>query len=67
LQPGQDLVTVKTKNHMKFAEAFNNPALCPHYAVDVSLWVNVQIDVSQPPLTWAWTRILTSKNGCPLS
>ncbi len=57
LQPGQDLVTVKTRNHMKFAEAFNNQSLCPHYAVDVSLWVNVKIDVSQPPVTWAWTRV----------
>jgi len=57
LQPGQDLVTVRTKNHMKFAEAFNNPALCPHHAVDVSLWINVKIDVALPPVTWAWTRV----------
>ncbi len=57
LQPGYDIISIKTKNHMLFADSFNDMNLCPHYAVDVSLWTNVIIDVTQPPFIKPWTWV----------
>lgn len=56
LDEGAGASAVRTSCYIKFAEAFNNSSLCPHFAVDVKLWVNVEIDVSVPPehKPWIW-------------
>jgi hypothetical protein len=57
LENGMGVSEVRTQCHMKFADAFNDSAVIPHYAVDVSLWVNVMIDVSAPPFQKHWTWV----------
>ena len=56
LEEGAGVSAVRTRCYIDFAAAYNNSNLCPHFAVDVSLWVNVVIDVSVPPdnKPWIW-------------
>ena len=56
LEEGAGVSAVRTRCYIDFAAAFNNSSLCPHFAVDVSLWVNVDIDVSAPyeQKPWIW-------------
>jgi hypothetical protein len=57
MENGMGVSEVRTHCHMKFADSFNNTSLIPHYSVDVSLWVNVMIDVSSPPFQKHWTWV----------
>ena len=57
LEEGAGVSAVRTSCYIKFAEAFNDSRLCPHFAVDVKLWVNVEIDVSIPPEQKPWIRV----------
>ena len=56
LEEGAGVSAVRTRCYIDFANAFNDKNFCPHFAVDVSLWVNVDIDVSVPPFQkpWIW-------------
>ena len=51
---------VRTRCYEDFACAFNDMMLVPHYAVDVSAWCDVQIDVSRPPEQRDWIRVAES-------
>ena len=53
---GNGASEMRTRAYMDFAFVFNDHSFCPHFAVDVKLWVNVTIDVTLPPFQkpWIW-------------
>jgi hypothetical protein len=54
---GNSVSELRTRSYTEFAEFFNDIQFIPHFAVDVKLWVNVDIDVSRPPFQKPWTWV----------